>query len=242
VEWSRVHELLGAACRSFYDSLANSYLGAEPPIDPGHLFSERGELFGGCTCFDFRKAASTIQIRRPSHWPPPQMWREGDSPEEIRHWNKISRDINADIRLGPDLEAGWLNECISGRVTHWRPQFERRFAEAKLAAITPSKTALARTSVAASKATNSVLASGKQIGGRPELRLGKQKLSKDPIAKVKETIRGLKALGLSQLEICQRLKDERRPKNAAWKTLTWPAAFRASEFRTAVKSWISRVK
>ena len=129
VGWDRVCELLGAACRSFYDSLATSYLSVEPPIDPEELFGVRGELFGGCTRLDFERAATTIKIQTPSHWPPPQMWREGDPPEMIRDWIEISRDINADVRLGPHLEGGWLNDYISEGIEHWRPQFERRFAK-----------------------------------------------------------------------------------------------------------------
>jgi hypothetical protein len=131
VEWDRVRELLGAACRAFYDSLATSYLSVEPPIDPEELFGERGELFGGCTHFDFEKALTLIKVRTPSHWPPPQMWQEGDSPEDVRMWTQTSRDLNKEIRMGPHLEGHWLNDWVSEGVKAWRPKFERRFTESQ---------------------------------------------------------------------------------------------------------------
>lgn len=134
VEWDRVHDLLGSACRNLYDSLATSYFGVDPAIDPQHLFEIDGELFGGCTLSDFEKAVTGIKIQAPSHWPPPQMWREGDSPQAIREWTQISRGLNKEIRLGPHLEGGWLNAWVSEGVKAWRPQFEGRFAESQVKA------------------------------------------------------------------------------------------------------------
>ncbi len=77
---------------------------------------------------------------------------------------------------------------------------------------------------------------------RPGSPPGKQERPRDPILEVKDTIRQLRAAGHSQQEICNRLSDTPRPKNAAWKDLTWPAAFKDKTFRGAVKSWISRVE
>ena len=127
VDWDRVRELLAAACRAFYDSLATSYLGVEPPVDPEHLFGMNGELNGSLTFFDFKKAATRIKIRTPGHFQPPP-WREGDSPEEHRESTRIFKSLNKFIRLGPYLEAGWLDQRISEGVKYWRPQFERQFA------------------------------------------------------------------------------------------------------------------
>jgi hypothetical protein len=128
VQWDRVSELLGAACRGFYDSLATSYLAVEPPINPEHFFSIDGELFGGRTHFDFKNAVKEIKIRRPSHWPLPQMWREDDSPKGRRKCEKFSKVLHQHIRLGPYLEGCGLQERIADGVRHWRPQFERRLA------------------------------------------------------------------------------------------------------------------
>jgi hypothetical protein len=75
----------------------------------------------------------------------------------------------------------------------------------------------------------------------PQRRPGKQALPKDPILDVKQTIRELKVAGHGQKEICKRLADKPRPKNATWRDLTWPAAFKDETSRPAVKSWISRV-
>lgn len=71
-------------------------------------------------------------------------------------------------------------------------------------------------------------------------RPGKQKHPQDPILKVKETIRQLKAYEHGQQDIRDRLADSPRPKNAAWQHLTWPAAFKDQKYRASVKSWISR--
>jgi hypothetical protein len=133
VEWDRVIELLGAACRGFYDSLATSYLAVEPPIDPTHLFGLKGELFGGRTLVEFEKAVKAIKIRTPNRWPPPQMGREGDSPQLFRAFNRLSKSLHRDVRLGLLLEGGWLSDWVSAGVKHWRPQFERRFASLKKA-------------------------------------------------------------------------------------------------------------
>jgi len=62
------------------------------------------------------------------------------------------------------------------------------------------------------------------------------------IEKVKHDIRELKAAGVSQHEICTRLKSRTRPPNAAWRNLTWLAAFRDPVHKPAVKCWISGVK
>ncbi|MGD1094008.1 MAG: hypothetical protein ABSB35_18745 [Bryobacteraceae bacterium] len=84
----------------------------------------------------------------------------------------------------------------------------------------------------------------KEVGHGAEAprRPGKQKLTNDPTAGVKKIIHELKVAGHDQGEICKRLADKSRPKNAAWRHLTWPAAFKDKTFRPAVKSWISRVK
>jgi hypothetical protein len=129
VEWDRVQELLGSACRAFYDSLATSYLEVEPPIDPQQLFEMSGELFGGGTLSDFGKAITGIKVQSPTHWPPLQMWRDRDSLEQIREWTEISKDLNKDFRLGPHLDGGWLNDWVWDGAKEWRPQFERRFAK-----------------------------------------------------------------------------------------------------------------
>lgn len=127
VESDTVAELLGTACRGFYDSLAAGYLAIEPPVDPQYLFGISGELFGGRTLVEFEKAVTVIKIRRPDRWPPPQMGREGDSLEMFRAFNKLSKNLHRDFRLGPLLDGGWLNEWVAEGVKHWKPQFEHRF-------------------------------------------------------------------------------------------------------------------
>lgn len=135
VQWDRVRELISTACRDFYDSLATSYLAVEPAVNPEHLFGISGELFGGCTLVDFENAIKQRTIRTPEHWPPPQMWREGDSPEQVLAFTDISRDLHRDLRLGAYLEDGLLQERVAEGVRHWRPQFDRRFADSKKASV-----------------------------------------------------------------------------------------------------------
>lgn len=70
---------------------------------------------------------------------------------------------------------------------------------------------------------------------------GKQSRIRPSIERVKQEIRQLKEARCGQEEICKRLGDKPRPRNAAWKALTWYSAFRDPAYKNSVKSWISRV-
>jgi hypothetical protein len=74
-----------------------------------------------------------------------------------------------------------------------------------------------------------------------EDRGGKQVRWNAPIERVKQKIRQLHGVGSTQKQICERLGNSARPKNAAWRELAWPEAFRNLSYRAAVKSWISRI-
>ena len=77
--------------------------------------------------------------------------------------------------------------------------------------------------------------------GTKEDRSGKQVRWNAPIERVKQKIRQLHGVGSTQKQICERLGNSARPKNAAWRELAWPEAFHNHRYRAAVKSWISRI-
>jgi hypothetical protein len=56
---------------------------------------------------------------------------------------------------------------------------------------------------------------------------------------VKHQIIEMARAGFTQAEICDRLRDSPRPKQAVWSGLTWPQALRRHE--GSVKTWISKV-
>jgi len=85
--------------------------------------------------------------------------------------------------------------------------------------------------------TGSVLTPAKS-----RVRTGRRAPQIDPLAAVRTQIREMKRGQCSQLEICRRLGELPRPLNAAWKTLSWEAAYLDPKHRPAVKSWISRTK
>jgi len=55
-------------------------------------------------------------------------------------------------------------------------------------------------------------------------------------------VRSMKAEGLSQLQMCERLDANNwpRPENAKWRHLTWRKAFRSEKYGRPVKVWLSK--
>jgi len=60
-------------------------------------------------------------------------------------------------------------------------------------------------------------------------------------AEVKAFVKQLDGERCTQEEICERLGNKPRPPHAKWRNLSWPAAFRNTRYRAAVKTKLSKI-
>jgi Helix-turn-helix len=128
----RLAEIWGAYAVTLYDSLALRHF-CGSPNDIGTLFGESGELYGGATIVDVKRALANLKVRPGRGWLEPNFSRDGDSLEMVNTMSALAHTLTATpYSFSWLLNEAWFNteiwNRVRGRSNHWRQKFEQQFA------------------------------------------------------------------------------------------------------------------
>jgi hypothetical protein len=126
LDLNRLAEIWGQYAAALYDSLAESYRGL--PVDAEALFGEMGVLAGGQTLAGVAEDIKRIRIRRPEHWPDPQLSRDGtDSPELHRELRDLLVGEYVSFTLLDEDQwfRGQLSDSVAERIQKWKGTFAK---------------------------------------------------------------------------------------------------------------------